>query len=105
MKSNSSLMYSLCLVVGDFLTLTAAFVVAYLVRVKLAIGIDQTPIVSNGRLFLSVFLAVLPFWILIFAFMGLYNHNIYEKRFNEFGRLLVGSFFGLLLVIFWNFLS
>ncbi|HSX31894.1 MAG TPA: exopolysaccharide biosynthesis polyprenyl glycosylphosphotransferase [Candidatus Saccharimonadales bacterium] len=105
MKSNSSLIYSLCLVAGDFLALVAAFVVAYVVRVKFAVGIDPTPIVSNGRLFLSVFLAVLPFWILIFAFMGLYNHNIYEKRFKELGRLFVGSFFGLLLVIFWDFLS
>lgn len=105
MKSNSSLIYSLCLVVGDFLTLIAAFLMAYVVRVKFAIGIDQAPIVSNGRLFLSVFLAVLPFWILIFAFMGLYTHNIYEKRFRELGRLLIGSFIGLLLVIFWDFLS
>lgn len=105
MKSNSSLIYSLCLVVGDFVALVAAFVVAYVVRVKFALGIDPAPIVSNGRLFLSVFLAVLPFWILIFAFLGLYNHNIYEKRFKELGRLFVGSFFGLLLVIFWDFLS
>lgn len=105
MKSNSSLIYSLCLVVGDFLVLTAAFIVAYVVRVKFAIGIDPAPIISNGRLFLSVFLAVLPFWVLIFAFLGLYNHNIYEKRFKELGRLFIGSFFGLLLVIFWDFLS
>ncbi|HSX29828.1 MAG TPA: sugar transferase [Candidatus Saccharimonadales bacterium] len=105
MKSNSSFIYSILLVLGDFVTLIAAFVVAYVVRVKFAVGIDPAPIVSNGRLFLNVFLAVLPFWIIIFAFLGLYNHNIYEKRFKELGRLFVGSFFGLLLVIFWDFLS
>jgi exopolysaccharide biosynthesis polyprenyl glycosylphosphotransferase len=105
MKNNASIIYSLCLIVGDFFALVAAFIVAYVLRVKLAVGIDQAPITSNGRIFLGVFLTVLPFWILIFAMLGLYNHNIYEKRFRELGRLLMGSFIGLLFVIFWDFLS
>lgn len=105
MKNNASLIYSLCLVAGDFLALVAAFVMAYVLRVKWAVGLDHAPITSNGRTFLGVFLVVLPFWILIFALLGLYNYSIYEKRFKEFGRLLVGSFIGLMLVIFWNFLS
>ncbi|HEY5806293.1 MAG TPA: sugar transferase, partial [Candidatus Saccharimonadales bacterium] len=37
--------------------------------------------------------------------LGLYSHSIYEKRFKEVGRLLIGSFIGLMLVIFWSFLS
>lgn len=105
MKNNASLLYSACLIIGDFLALVAAFIVAYVLRVKWAVGIDQAPITSNGRTFLGIFLLVLPFWILIFALLGLYNYSIYEKRFKEFGRLLVGSFIGLMLVIFWNFLS
>lgn len=91
--------------VGDFLALVTAFVAAYVLRVKWALGIDHTPITSEGRTFLGVFLFVLPFWVLIFALLGLYNHSIYEKRFKELGRLLIGSFIGLMLVIFWNFLS
>ncbi len=106
MKNNASLVYSACLVMGDFLALVAAFVAAYVLRVKLSIGIAQAgfgPI--SGRAFLGAFLAILPFWILIFALLGLYNHSIYEKRFRELGRLLIGSFIGLMLVIFWNFMS
>jgi FlaA1/EpsC-like NDP-sugar epimerase len=106
MKNNASLIYSFCLVVGDFLALVAAFVGAYILRVKLAVGIsDQTLGPVNARTYIGVFLLVLPFWILIFALLGLYNHNIYEKRFTELGRLLIGSFIGLMLVIFWNFLA
>ncbi|MEJ0072842.1 MAG: hypothetical protein WDN27_02000 [Candidatus Saccharibacteria bacterium] len=37
--------------------------------------------------------------------LGLYNSNIYEKRFSELGRLLTGSFVGMLFVVFWNFIS
>jgi len=105
MKNNASLLYSALLVVGDFFALVAAFVAAYVLRVKWAVGIDQAPITSNGRAFIGAFLVILPFWILIFALLGLYNHGIYEKRFKELGRLLVGSFIGLTLVIFWNFMS
>jgi exopolysaccharide biosynthesis polyprenyl glycosylphosphotransferase len=105
MKNNASIIYSLCLIVGDFFALILAFILAYVLRVKLAFGIDQAPITSNGRIFIGVFLTVLPFWILIFALLGLYNNNIYEKRFKELGRLLIGSFIGLMFVIFWNFIA
>ena len=103
MKTNASLIYNACLVVGDFLALVAAFVAAYILRVKL----DTAPLIHpiTAMTYLGIFLAVLPFWILIFALIGLYDSNIYEKRFNEFGRLLVGSFMGLMLVVFWNFVS
>lgn len=106
MRNNASLIYNLILIVGDFLALVAAFIAAYVLRIKLEVGIDQGPIApTSGKTYLGVFLAVLPFWILIFALLGLYNSGIYEKRFKELGRLLIGSFIGLLFVIFWNFVS
>ncbi len=91
------MVYNLFLVVGDFLALVAAFVGAYILRVT----IDSRPLVEAipARTYLGVFLALLPFWILIFAMLGLYNSNIYEKRFRELGRLLIGSFLGLLFAI------
>ncbi len=97
MKSNASLIYSLILVVGDFLALISAFVAAYILRVS----ISHRPISEtvHAITYLEIFLLLLPFWILFFALLGLYNSSIYEKRFSELGRLLVGSFFGLLFVI------
>jgi exopolysaccharide biosynthesis polyprenyl glycosylphosphotransferase len=96
MRNNSSLVYSFSLVVGDFLALVAAFAGAYILRVS----ISHKPISESvsAVTYLEIFLLVLPFWILIFALMGLYNSNIYEKRFVEGGKLLVGSFLGLLFV-------
>lgn len=101
MKNNASLIYNVCLVVGDFLALVAAFVAAYILRVKL----DPRPLLEpiDAHTYLAIFLAVLPFWIMIFALLGLYNTSIYEKRFQEFGRLLIGSFIGLLVLIFCDF--
>lgn len=106
MKNNASLIYGACLMLGDFLALVAAFIMAYVLRVKWAVGISPQALGPvDASAYVGVFLAVLPFWILIFALLGLYNFGIYEKRFKELGRLLVGSFIGLMLVIFWNFLA
>jgi exopolysaccharide biosynthesis polyprenyl glycosylphosphotransferase len=102
MKTNASLIYNLCLVVGDFLALAAAFLGAYAIRASSKVPVAH-PIPSHT--YIEVFLAVLPFWLLIFALLGLYNSSIYENRFREMPRLLVGSFIGLTFVIFWNFVS
>jgi exopolysaccharide biosynthesis polyprenyl glycosylphosphotransferase len=48
---------------------------------------------------------LLPFWLLIFALLGLYNARIHERRFSELGRLVVGSFIGILFVIGYAYVS
>jgi len=103
MKNNASLIYNLFLILGDFLALVAAFGGAYILRVTL----DARPLIEAipALTYLKIFLALLPFWLIIFALLGLYNSSIYEKRFSEIGRLLVGSFIGLLFVIGYNFVS
>ena len=101
MKSNASLIYGLILIVGDFLALVAAFVAAYILRGHFSNVPVAHPI--QGSTYLGVFLLLLPFWILIFALLGLYSGSIQEKRFNELGRLLIGSFVGLLFVISYGY--
>jgi exopolysaccharide biosynthesis polyprenyl glycosylphosphotransferase len=103
MKSNASIIYNVFLAFGDLLALIAAFVGAFILRVTLSDVPIAHPVSSFT--YLKIFLILLPFWILIFALLGLYNSNIYERRFSEFGRLLVGSFIGLLFVIFYSFIS
>lgn len=103
MKNSISFTYNICLAVGDFLALVAAFAGAYLLRVSLS-G-DPFPNQIPAATYLGIFLTLLPFWILIFALLGLYNTSIYEKRFVEAGRLAIGSFIGFLFVIFWDFIS
>lgn len=101
MRNNASVFYSLMLIIGDALALTGAFSVAYILRVKL----DPRPLIETipAIEFLFAFLTVLPFWLLVHAFIGLYNQNIYEKRFTEIGRLITGAFIGILVVIGYDF--
>jgi exopolysaccharide biosynthesis polyprenyl glycosylphosphotransferase len=91
----------MALVVGDFFALLAAFVAAYAIRGPLSNVPVANPIPATTYVWL--FLALAPFWILIFALLGLYNSSIYEQRFKEAGRLLVGSFIGLLFVSTWDY--
>lgn len=103
MKNNASLIYSIFLVIGDFLAIIAAFAAAYLLRFRL---LENAKVASvGGENFIFAILSILPIWLLIHAFIGLYRQEIYEKRFVEIARLLVGSFIGVMAVISYDFLT
>src|SRR5581483_45154 len=103
MRNNASLIYNLCLVVGDALAITVAFSIAYILRVSL----DHTPLSANvhAHTYIITLVSLLPFWILIFALLGLYNIRVYENRFAELGRLLIGTLIGMLFVISYSYLA
>lgn len=103
MKNNASLVYAVFLIIGDFLALTAAFTSAYILRVKF----DDRPLIQQipAETYLYAFLAVLPLWIAVHALIGLYHSNTYQNRFREFGRLIIGSFLGILVVIGYDFVT
>lgn len=103
MKNNATLIYNFFLVVGDALSVTVAFSVAYILRVTLS----HEPLSANvhAHTYITILVSLLPFWLLIFALLGLYNSRIYERRFSEIGRLLVGSFIGILFVISYSYIT
>jgi exopolysaccharide biosynthesis polyprenyl glycosylphosphotransferase len=102
MKNNASLVYNIFLVVSDAVALLASFIAAFVIRGSSNIAVANP---MNGETYVFIFASLLPFWILIFALLGLYNANIYERRFVEAGRLFVGSFVGLLFMVFWDYMS
>lgn len=103
MKNNASLVYGFLLVIGDFLALTAAFSLAYILRVKL----DERPLIEfiSAKDYLIAFLYIIPFWIAIFGVIGLYSRDTYENRFSEFARLFVGCFLGILVAIGYEYVT
>lgn len=103
MKNNASLAYALLLVFGDFLALVAAFSVAYILRVKF----DERTLINQIAAwdYFKAVVTVLPLWIVVHAFIGLYNQGVFEKRFSELGRLVIGSFMGILVVIGYDFVN
>lgn len=101
MKNNFSILYACFLIIGDFLAVLAAFVAAYILRVKF----DPRPLIEQipALTYFTVFASVLPLWILVHAVIGLYTQDIYEKRLKELGRLFMGSFVGILVIIGFDF--
>ncbi len=103
MKNNASLIYNVCLIIGDALAITVAFSIAYILRVTL----NHQPLSASvhAHTYITTLVSLLPFWILIFGLLGLYNLRIYEQRFAELGRLLVGSFIGILFIISYSYVT
>jgi len=96
-KNSASLLYSFILLVADFVALTLAFTLAYIVRVKLDDRPLLEPITANG--YIGVVAVLLVFWIVIYALLGLYKSQVYDNRFKEFFMLFIGSFIGILFLI------
>lgn len=101
MPTRSARIYSLFLLLGDFVTLLSAFMIAYAVRVKF----DTRPLVQNidPQVFFTTFLLIVPFWLIVFASLGLYRPVVYTRRLSEIGRLFIGAFIGILIVLGYAF--
>ena len=103
MKNNTSLVYNFFLLISDALAIIAAFVAAYILRVSLSHVALSAQVHAHD--YVVALISLLPFWLLIFALLGLYNSRNYDSRFSEFGRLLVGSFIGILFVISYSYMA
>lgn len=93
--------YTLALIIIDILAILAAFTLAYVLRVQL----DSRPLVNqiSARDFLMTFVTLLPFFIITFWSLGLYSPNVYQKRLTEFGKLIIGSFISILLILGYSY--
>ena len=103
MRNKSTLVFNLILLSTDFISLVAAFVLAYVLRVK----IDTRPLIQPlaAITFLKIHLLILPFWLVIFGKLGLYNSEKLGGRLSELTKILIGCAGGTVLIIVIDFLS
>ncbi|UTX51396.1 sugar transferase [Candidatus Saccharibacteria bacterium TM7i] len=103
MNRQNSRTHNLVLILIDTLVLIAAFVLAYIARVQY----DPRPLLHNiyAYDYLFAFLLIVPFWIGIFALIGLYQSKTYNRRLVEWSKIAIGSFLGILLIIGWEYAS
>lgn len=102
MKNNSSLAYGIVLIIGDFLSISAALAAAYILRVTISDVAISTPIHAID--YIRTFLSLTPLWIITYALFGLYSVRTYDNRFSEFSRLLAGTLVGILLIIGYSYI-
>ncbi|HEY6736310.1 MAG TPA: sugar transferase [Candidatus Saccharimonadia bacterium] len=87
----------------DFVALMGAFVLAFIIRVK----IEDRPVAHpiSAMNFLQVILILLPVWILIFALSGLYAQTNLRGRWSELGKIFVAVSGGVMITILLDFLQ
>lgn len=103
MKNSTSVVYAFVLIIGDFIALLGAFIIAYILRVTL----DPRPLLNqlSASEYLQIWFMLIPVWIVIFALLGLYKKNIYQYRLKEASTLLIGCILGIMAVITYDFAS
>lgn len=103
MLSKNTKIYSIILLVSDFFALLTAFGLAYVIRV----AFDERNLLTtrDDGTYLFAALAIIPIWMLVLATLGLYNSVTYNRRLAEWGKIFVGSFIGILLVIGFEYIT
>ncbi len=103
MPTKNTKFYSLLLVLADTIILLAAFSLAYIVRVQY----DSRPLLASVYAvdYLEAFLVIVPIWIMIFASLGLYTASTYNRRLVEWGKILLGAFIGILVIVGWEYVT
>jgi len=103
MPGKNTTFYSLVLIVADFSVLLFAFSMAYILRVQY----DPRPLLAQvyANDYFTSLLIIVPFWIIVFAALGLYQSATYNRRLTEWSKLAIGSFIGILIVIGWQYVD
>ena len=105
MKKDPGLIFRVVLVFSDAIAIIVAFLVAYLARIY----IDNRPYFFEAEpaSFLSTIVLLVPVWIILHAFLGLYNKSIIlsHSRTPELTRLFLSSILGIMALISFDFFS
>ncbi len=102
MRNNTSIIYNLILLVGDGVAVVFGLSLAYILRVSISHQALTAHVYAIN--YLKFLFLLLPFWLIVFALLGLYQERYYQNRFFEFGRVLIGSFIGILFVISYSYM-
>ncbi|MCL2451596.1 sugar transferase [Candidatus Saccharibacteria bacterium] len=96
MKNRTSLVFTLLLVVGDAVAVLAAYVVAYVLRVRISDVPTHQVVPANE--FLLLLLLLLPFIIILFSLIGTYRATS-QGKLAIIGRIFFGAATAMLFMI------
>lgn len=95
-KRNNRIFDFVCLIF-DICVIIAAFILAYILRVVY----DPRPLLATvyAQGFLISTILVTPFWIIIFAMLGLYSSKNSRKPFRIIWRIVFGCMIGMMALV------
>ena len=103
MKKDKITIFKVNLVLSDTLAVVSSFMFAYFARTHL----DSRAYYFAPNIWNFVFLAVslLPLWLAINYFFGLYDRSVFFYRPKEYGRALVVSIISIMAMISYEFFT
>ena len=96
-KRKTDYIIPLAYMISDMVALISAFVLAFVLRVTYSSRPPYYLIKFNS--YFLIILSLIPIFIAIFYFSGLYKKEIIRKRFKETLLLVVASFTGVMVLI------
>jgi exopolysaccharide biosynthesis polyprenyl glycosylphosphotransferase len=102
MRNNTSIIYNICLLIGDGIALIGGLSIAYILRVS--ISHERLSVSVSSSTYFKFLLILAPVWLFTFAILGLYNERHYQNRFSEFGRLAIGTVIGIMFAISYSYM-
>lgn len=98
-------LYLAGLIVSDALMLGLGFFLAYEVRFASKFFLFQMDVVPSFAFYTRVVLGLLPLWLVIFAWLGLYDYRRLLGGLTEYVRVFHATTTGLLIVIVFAFIA
>lgn len=95
----------LALIISDFLAVGLAFRAGYFVRFEMSIPLFKLDVVPDLQYYLQVIYFVIPGWLVIYAFLGLYQRSNVLFGTKEYSMVFSGTLTSILLVIVAGFLG
>jgi FlaA1/EpsC-like NDP-sugar epimerase len=109
-RRQRQILITAALLVGDFLTLIAAFSLAYILRFILLPYERTFSVEGYGEVvrtfslegYVIIVAAIIPLWLLIFAINQLYSSQILFGGFEEYIRVFYSVTIGTLVIVVWT---
>lgn len=105
MRKEHTIFFRIFLALGDLTAILLSFLFAYFFRTHL----DSRPFyfAPDPFLFIAPIFILLPLWLVILAFLGLYNKNIFlaKSKLPEIRRLATASIIGIMTIITYDFFA
>lgn len=98
-------LFTLILLINDFVMLGIAFRLAYLIRFELELPFFQLDVEYELPYYSLVVMIFIPIWLFLFFVMGLYKRQNLLGGIQEYSFLFRGTTIGLLLVVVVGFLE
>jgi exopolysaccharide biosynthesis polyprenyl glycosylphosphotransferase len=97
-------LFSLGLIISDFLMVGLGFRVAYFFRFELSIDIFRLDVIPNIDFYQTMVFILIPVWLLIFALMGLYNRQYLLGGTQEYSLVFNATTAGMIILMAAGFL-